>query len=105
MDTLNLQSPFGHHIGRHRRINAAGKQTHSSAAHTGGQAPSAGLSRAVDVGRKIPHLHIHGVLRMVHIHLHRLALFTGYKRKHLRIFCQLRAFNPGGLRRITSGNG
>ncbi len=26
------------------------------------------------------------------IHLHRLALFTGYKRKHLRIFCQLRAF-------------
>ena len=67
---FNLHAPLGHHIGGDRGVDAAGEQAHGPSAHTGGQAACAGQGRSVDIGGKVPHLHIDRVGRVVHIHGH-----------------------------------
>ena len=70
MNSLHLHAPLRHHIGRHGGIDAAGEQHHRPSADAGGQAARTRFGGAVDVGGQIPHLHVHGVFRVMHVHLH-----------------------------------
>jgi hypothetical protein len=69
MYTLNLYSTLGDHIGRHRRIDTAAKQTHCSATYTGRKATGARLRRPVDISGQITHLNINSIFRLVYIDL------------------------------------
>ena len=70
MNGLHLHAPLRHHIGRHRGIDAAGEQHHRPSANAGGQAARSRFGGAVDIGGQVPHLHVHGVLRVMDVHLH-----------------------------------
>ena len=70
MNGFHLHATLRHHIGRHGGIDAAGEQHHRPSADAGGQAARTRFGGAVDIGGQIPHLHVHGVLRVMDIYLH-----------------------------------
>ena len=68
VDALQLHAALADHIAGHRGVDASGKQQRCLAAHTGGQASGTGTVRTVDIGPFLPDLHIHRILRVVHVH-------------------------------------
>ena len=68
MNTLDFHAPLGHHIGCHRRVNAAGQQAHGPSSHTGGQSAGTGLGGTMDISRQVSDFHIDRVIRMMDVH-------------------------------------
>lgn len=61
--------PLGDHPGGHRGVDASGQQGDRPAVDAHRQAARPGLGLGVDVGGVVPHLDIHGELRVVDVHL------------------------------------
>ena len=70
VDALQLHAPLCHHITGNGAVDAAGQQQRRLSAYAHRQTAGAGLSGAMDKGALFPHLHIDGVVRMMHIHRH-----------------------------------
>ena len=69
VDHLQGHPPLGHHPGGHGAVNPPGQEGDRLAPHPHRQAAGAGGGVPVDVGGKVPHLHVDGELRVVHVRL------------------------------------
>ena len=67
MHHLQRQPALGHHPGGHGAVDAAGEQGDGVPPHAHRQTPRAGGGVGVDVGGKIPHLHVDDQVRGVHV--------------------------------------
>ena len=69
MDHIQGHPPLGDHPGGHRGVDSPGQEGDRPAIDAHRQAACPGLGLGVDVGGVVPHLDIHGELRVVHVHL------------------------------------
>ena len=68
MHRRQLDSPLGHHVSGHWRVNATRDQQRSPAAGTHRHPAGTGQLRRMDIGAEVPDLHRHLYLRLMDVH-------------------------------------